>query len=96
MLRHPTSRALPAITTNTREGPRTFKARSSPSVQTPTALDVITLSDAQAPARDHNNRRSTASAAIFVPSSATTDRSASPAAAHNRNPDTNKPSSARS
>ena len=55
MLRHPTSRALPAITTNTREGPRTFKARSSPSVQTPTALDVITLSDAQAPARDHNN-----------------------------------------
>ena len=30
MLRHPTSRALPAITTNTREGPRTFTARSSP------------------------------------------------------------------
>ena len=30
MLRHLTRRALPAITTNTREGPRTFNTRSSP------------------------------------------------------------------
>jgi hypothetical protein len=37
-----------------------------------------------------------ASAAIFVPSKATTDRSHSPAAAHNRTPSTNRPSSARS
>jgi hypothetical protein len=56
-----------------------------------TAISLVTSRRIQPASR---LRASDASAAIFVPSTATTERSASPAAAHTRTPSTNRPSSA--